>query len=241
MATNILITGVSRGIGHGLARYYLQRGEQVYGISRNCPDDLSEFENMHFRSLDVTDSAQIPVALDELLEGVSSLDLAILNAGILGQFGDLAVTPMEEIETVMNVNLWANKRILDHLLSSLSSLQQVVTISSGAAVNGNRGWGAYAISKASLNMMTKLYATETPHTHFCAFAPGIVDTHMQDVLCGKEPDERYPSLDVLRSKRFTQEMPNAETAAEKLATAFAQLPDLVESGDFADIRKLSVS
>ena len=34
---NILITGVSSGIGEGLAREYLRQGATVWGLSRRCP------------------------------------------------------------------------------------------------------------------------------------------------------------------------------------------------------------
>ncbi|MCP3870534.1 MAG: SDR family NAD(P)-dependent oxidoreductase [Gammaproteobacteria bacterium] len=44
-------------------------------------------------------------------------------------------------------------------------MEQIVMISSGAAVLGNQGWGGYAISKAALSMLARLYAHEFTQTH----------------------------------------------------------------------------
>lgn len=236
---NIFITGVSSGIGHALAEYYLEQGQHVYGISRRTPGDLLARDNFHFASLDLREFSEIGQTLARLLDGVSRIDLAILNSGILGFFGDLQEAPMEDLKNTLDVNLWANKVLLDELFALKLELPQVVAISSGAAVNGNRGWTGYSISKAALNMLVLLYSRERPQTHFTSFAPGIIDTAMQEELASYPADERFPSLEVLRSKRKTPEMPSPEAAAERLALTFERLPGLVQSGAFTDIRKMN--
>lgn len=235
----IFVTGVSSGIGYGLAQYYVQQGHEVLGVSRREPSDLVEAENFHFVSCDVADDKLVSQRLPDLMAGRSSLDLVILNAGILGCFGDLGEAELADLKKTMQTNVWANKLILDTLYQTCHlRLTQVVAISSGAAVNGNRGWSGYSISKAALNMLIKLYAREQPDTHFCAFAPGLVDTAIQDTLCERIPDPRFPAVETLRSKRGTAEMPVPEVAAKQLATAMERLPELVDSGEYADIRSL---
>ena len=61
---------------------------------------------------------------------------------------------------------------------------------------------------------------------------------MLDKLCARSPDGRFPALDAVRSKRNTPEMPTPEQAASQLIDVFARLPELVLSGEYADIRKL---
>ena len=236
----ILVTGVSSGIGWGLAHAWLNEGATVLGCSRRRPDDLLDQPGFHFETLDLRDESAVAPTLERLLAGRSHLHLALLNAGVLGPIQDLAVTPLSTLRELSDVNLWANKLVLDVLFERLETLDQVVTVSSGAAVNGNRGWGGYAISKAALNMLTRLYAAERPRTHFCAFAPGLVDTAMQDYLCGLPEDERYPSIDTIKSCQHTDDMPSPEGAAARLKAAIEQLPDLVESGAFTDVRQLEL-
>ena len=90
-------------------------------------------------------------------------------------------------------------------------------------------------------MMIKLYAAEMPETHFCALAPGLVDSPMQEYLCNIDGDTSYPILEKLNSARDSVSMPQAADAAGQIAEAIHKLPTLVKSGDYTDIRKLEQS
>ena len=237
MTGRVLVTGNSSGLGRGFTEAYLQRGWQVYGVSRRGCDGLDG--ELHDVTCDLGDADAIAPALARLLDGVERLDLAILNAGVLGPIRDLAATPVATLEEVMTVNVWANKRILDWLLARPLPVDRVVLISSGAAVVGHRGWGAYALSKATLNMLTQLYAHEFPDSQLLALAPGLVDTAMQDELCdpARTDATRFPSLERLRAARGSAAMPDPRAAAERIAEL---LPTLHErpSGSFVDVRDL---
>jgi NAD(P)-dependent dehydrogenase (short-subunit alcohol dehydrogenase family) len=110
-------------------------------------------------------------------------------------------------------------------------------ISSGAAVLGNKGWGAYALSKAALNMLAKLYAHEPPDTHITALAPGIIDSAMMDYLCDEADADAFPALKRLRDARGSERMPRPDTAA---AWVLDVLPRLAEraSRSFVDTREV---
>ena len=235
----LLITGVSSGIGHGLAEFYLEQGYRVLGTSRRTPPDLLEHPEFRFRSIDLGHPTALGPPITALLDETRHLDLVVLNAGILGGFGDLGDADLDDLTHTMQVNVWSNKCVLDALYGAGVTIQQVVAVSSGASVNGNRGWSGYSISKAALNMLVTLYARERPETHFAALAPGLVDTFMQEQLRARAPDDRYPAVEVLRGKQHTPDMPQPEDAAEVLAATIADLPQRVDSGAYADIRKLT--
>ena len=237
MNRNAFITGVSSGIGLGLARGYLREGFTVYGTSRRSAPELEGQERFHFESCDLADFTTIPGRLQALLGRAGRLDLVILNAGILGKIGDLRETTLADIQKVMDVNVWANKVVLDSLYAMGLEISQAVTISSGAATNVSRGWNAYSISKAALNTLTALYATERPETHFCALAPGIVDTAMQEQISHVPDDPRFSSLEMLRNARGTALMPPPEEAAGRLMEGIAKAPKF-PSGSFLDINSL---
>jgi NAD(P)-dependent dehydrogenase (short-subunit alcohol dehydrogenase family) len=228
-----LVTGTSSGLGHGLAGYLHRQGWQVYGCSRRgC--DIAGVRDVR---IDLADHDRIAAALTALLDDAPRLDLVVLNAGILGEIRDLTQTPLADLQRVMDINVWANKIVLDWLHAWQRPLGQVVLVSSGAAVLGNRGWGGYALSKATLNMLARLYAQEFPATHICALAPGRIDTPMMDYLCSEADAERFPALQRLRQARGTASMPDAATAAQRLIEV---LPAVRErpSGDFVDIREI---
>ena len=234
----VLITGVSSGIGWGLTNYYLSKGSTVYGLSRRVPEKLTTLNNFHHLSIDLSDIDNITRNSLKFISLINSVDLVILNAGILGEIDDLKNQSIKEIQTVMNINVWSNKVLIDVLLNSIKSIKTIVAISSGASINGSRGWGGYSLSKASLNMLVKLYASENEQTKFYAFAPGLVDTSMQDYLCsGKLDPKLFPASKKLIDARNTDNMPSAEKAGRILAEAMAKLNEF-KTGSFIDIRTM---
>lgn len=234
---HVLITGVSSGLGEGLARAFLGRGSLVYGVSRREPEELREDPGFHFHLLDLTHFDSIGPALDELLSGVRRLDLVVLNAGVLGHIQDMREADLDSLRHTMDVNLWANKVVMDHLLEKGPALQQVVAISSGASLSGQRGWSGYGLSKAALNMLVKLYASEVPDVHFTALAPGLIDTAMQHYISEFPNPEKFPAVERLRRARGTEAMPDPVTAAERIIDALPRILRL-PSGSYADIREL---
>jgi len=234
---NIFITGTSSGLGFGLAQHYLNEGHRVYGISRRSNDDLNRFENFSFLSQDITDFKALQKNLPDFLNKTDNLDLVILNAGMLCEIKDMKDTELNEIEKVMNVNVWANKIIIDALFEQFEKIVQIVAISSGASVSGSRGWNAYSLSKATLNMLIQLYAREQRGTHFCALAPGLIDTAMQEYISDLPEEKNYETVAHLKNVRSSGKMPGIEEAAETNARAIAKVINH-ESGSFLDVRQL---
>lgn len=233
----VLITGTSSGIGFGLAKYYLDKGHEVIGISRTENQELINHQYFNHIQMDLSDFLQQKEALPKKLNHLYEVDLVVLNAGILSPIKDMKEVELDDFKSVMDINVWANKILLDIVCEIIDSVKQVVAISSGASVFGNRGWNAYSISKAALNMLIKLYANENPDIHFSAIAPGLVDTQMQDYICSLEKDKRYPSVERLKAAKGTKDMPLPVEAAPMLAEAFVEALRC-ESGSYIDVRDM---
>lgn len=233
---NILITGVSSGIGHGLARELLDQGNTVYGVSRRTPRGL-EHPRFHFGALDLARFDDIAPAMHELVPSGTMLDLVVLNAGVLGEIRDLAKTSLTDLRWVMDVNVWSAKVFLDALWAHGVTTASVIGISSGAAVKGHRGWGAYAVSKAALNMLIQVYAVERPDVHFLALAPGLVDTGMQEYMRTLPDTPEYASVKRLKEAHGTPNMPDPTTFAKRLVELLPGLKNQ-PTGSFVDVRNL---
>lgn len=234
----VLITGNSSGLGLAFTQALLDEGAQVFGCSRRgCP---LEHPNLHDARLDFADVDSVASGLLGLLNGETAVDLVILNAGILGDIKRMHELGQDELDNLMNINVWANKAAMDALFQSGVEVDQLVLISSGAAVNGNKGWGAYSLSKATLNMLGKLYAVEFTDTHFISLAPGLVDTAMQDHLCdpAKVDGGEFPSVEKLRAARGTENMPTPAVAARNILGLLPRLQAEYDSGAFVDVRTL---
>jgi len=228
---NILITGVSSGLGEALAAKYLENGDTVYAIGKTIPKKLDHYPHFFFFPYDLSETFMIQSTLKEFLQH-RSFDIVILNAGLLGDIKTLSQTDLMDAKAVMEVNVWANKELID-TLQAHAQVKQIVGISSGAAVNGSKGWGAYALSKAGLNMLLSVYAKELPEIHFTALAPGVIRTPMVEHIIEEVDDTLFPSAKRLKENPIQ----TAEEAAKNLIAIFPQLLDY-ESGSFLDVRTI---
>ncbi len=235
----VWITGTSSGLGEGFVRQLVDR-HQVTGFSRRpCPVTDKNYRHV---SLDLSDATAIEPAVQQAVgpEPVK-IDLLILNAGILGPIQDLYGTDLDDIQKTMMVNVWANKILIDTLLKleeqgKVSGPSRILAISSGASQNGARGWNAYSLSKATLNMLIQLYAAERPEKQWISLAPGLVHTAMQDTLADKDP-ARFPALKRLLAARGTADMPDGQTAAQRIIDAFDRI-FAAPNGSYVDVRKI---
>ena len=234
MDKKALITGISRGLGRGLAEVLIDEGYYVYGCSRS---GQAFNEQMHHITCDLSVVEDIHHCFEKLLANVQSLDVVILNAGILGDIKDMSATSVDELENMMTMNVWSNKVILDFLLQSDIKVGQIILMSSGAAVLGNKGWGGYALSKAALNMLGKLYSHEFSSAHITSIAPGIIDTDMMNYLCNDADSKAFPALQRLKDARGTDSMQTPEVAARKIVEALPILKNF-DSGSFVDLRQI---
>jgi NAD(P)-dependent dehydrogenase (short-subunit alcohol dehydrogenase family) len=228
-----LITGNSSGLGLGFTRVLNAEGWAVHGLSRRgCPEPVAGDVQVDLADLDA-----IGPAVTSLLAPVDKVDLVILNAGVLGRIQNLSEADLDELRHTMDINLFANKPVLDHLLARGLPVSQIIAISSGASVSGSAGWSGYALSKAALNMMMSLYAHEFTDTSVHALAPGLIDTAMQEYLCENSDGDRFDSIQNLRQARGTPVMPEADEAARQVLASLPRLRGL-PSGRFVDIRQL---
>ncbi|MAG25125.1 alcohol dehydrogenase [Candidatus Pacearchaeota archaeon] len=228
---NILITGVSFGLGRSLKDEYLKLGHNVYGLSRTRVTDCNHI----LLDLNMLSFEHYGRRLTNLLNGETNFDLVILNAGILGKIKTFDNFSMTELDKIMNINVFSNKLILDNLFQMGVNVKQVVCMSSGASEKTYKGWGGYSISKAALRMMMQVYSKDVPQTHFMSVAPGLVGTGMQDYLCSEVDVNDFPE-----TKKFIESSTNGTTrqpadVAVDIIRLVSDLPKM-ESGGYIDLR-----
>lgn len=229
MKKKVLITGCSSGLGLALSNFYLENDFIVYGISRNKPkiDD----ENFHFKQFDLSDIEDIKKELTSFIDEIKEFDIVYLNAGMLGEIKELGKLETKEIKEVLDLNVFANKEILDILAKTHTKV--IIALSSGASVNGSKGWGAYSLSKASLNMLINLYSKEMTDTKLLSVAPGVIETPMTDVIRFEVDDKIFTSAKVLKDGDIQQPI-DAAIRLNELVLRHEEF----ESGSFLDVRKI---
>jgi len=229
MKKNVLITGCSSGLGLALTNYYLDKEYIVYGISRTKPN--IEHENFNFKKYDLSKIELINQDLSPFLSQIREFEVVYLNAGMLGGIKILKDLSIDEIKEVLDLNVFANKELLDIL--SPMQIKTIIGISSGASVKGSKGWGAYSLSKSSLNMLLSLYSKEMLDTKLLAVAPGVIETPMTDVIRFDVDDNIFTSAKVLKEGEIQQPLDAAARLDEVVKRA-----DEFESGSFIDVRNI---
>ncbi len=179
-----LITGASRGLGRALAAALNDRGWRLVIDGRDArrlaatAAALSRPELVVALPGDVTD----PAHRAALANAVGPrLDLLVNNASDLGPspLPRLVELRPEEFTRVLAVNTVAPLAVLQAVLPALGAGARVVGISSDAAVEAYEGWGGYGASKAALDHLTAVLATEHPDLRVYAVDPGDMATDMQ--------------------------------------------------------------
>ncbi len=229
MKKNVLITGCSSGLGLALTNYYLDKEYIVYGISRTKPN--IEHENFNFKKYDLSKIELINQDLSPFLSQIREFEVVYLNAGMLGGIKILKDLSIDEIKEVLDLNVFANKELLDIL--SPMQIKTIIGISSGASIKGSKGWGAYSLSKSSLNMLLSLYSKEMLDTKLLAVAPGVIETPMTDVIRFDVDDNIFTSAKVLKEGEIQQPLDAAARLDEVVKRA-----DEFESGSFIDVRNI---
>jgi len=229
MKKNVLITGCSSGLGLALTQYYLDNGFKVYGISRNKPN--IDDKNFIFKEFDLSKIDSISTEVTPFIDTISEIEIVYLNAGILGDIKEMKYQSINDIKKALDINVFANKEILDIL--SQQKVNNIIAISSGASKNGSKGWGAYSLSKATLNMLINLYSKEMLETKILAVAPGVIETPMTDVIRFDVDDSIFTSAKILKSGEIQQPLDAAMRLDEVINRA-----NEFESGSFIDVRNI---
>lgn len=205
----IAITGVSRGIGYHLARSFLSRGERVFGLVR-APDSpgvrslAREFGDRFTPvPMDLEDRDSISRAATAVADTVDHIDTVVSNAGVktADNEGSVEEISEENLLKVFDVNTAGPLRLVQEFLPLIRAAEaaKVVMMSSkrGSITMLPEGrFVPYCVSKAGLNMLTKLlhYHLKAEGIATVALHPGWVRTDMGGAAADLAPEESVPGL-----------------------------------------------
>ncbi|KAJ8317734.1 hypothetical protein KUTeg_005638 [Tegillarca granosa] len=199
-----LVTGGSRGIGKVIVKDLIDAGAEVFALAKtqiNLDNLKSKIPNVNIIAVDLADWD----ATRNAVEKIGDINLLVNNAAFLDEkIADYSFveTPKDRLEQSINVNLKSAFNI-----SQVVARNMIIRSSSGAIINvssliGLRPYkriSSYCVSKAGMDMMTKVMALELgPHNiRVNAVSPTSVRSDAFEKVMNK-PDlkEGYNELQV---------------------------------------------
>jgi NAD(P)-dependent dehydrogenase (short-subunit alcohol dehydrogenase family) len=163
---------------------------------------------------DVSRRADVERLAGEALARFGRVDVLVNNASALGPTPMPYLTdyPIDDFELVMRTNLIApfmlTRALLGQMLARGSG--SIINLSSDAGVVGYPTWGAYGVSKAALDQLTRTWAAELEGTgvRINSVDPGDMNTAMKrasepdgDPAQWPKPETRTPVFVYLASEQ----------------------------------------
>ena len=196
-----LVTGGSGSIGAAACRRLAADGRHVYVHANSRPPRAEKLAaeitasggSAQAVSFDIADRDATGTALQKLLDD-GPIQIVVNNAGV----HDDAVMPgmrPEQWSRVIDVSLNGFFNVTQPLLMPMIGTRwgRIVSVSSVAALAGNRGQTNYAAAKAGLHGATKALALELASRGITVnvVAPGIIESAMTEDVFSRDAIEKF--------------------------------------------------
>jgi len=207
-----LVTGGGRGIGRTIALTLAEAGADVAVAARTLgevEEVASEIRSLDRRSLalktDVTDSVSVNEMVSYTTNKMGKIDILVNVAGISGSasldsFSDAAWNRI--MKTNLSGPFYCCRAVAAQMLERRSG--RIINVSSTSGTKATVGGSAYSASKAGLNMLTKVLATEFASYNVCVngIGPGWFETDMTRAFLEK-PEQRMKIEGMIPMGRLT--------------------------------------
>lgn len=192
-----LITGASKGIGEAIARYFAAAGASVVINSRKQEELDKVAASIRAESgicSGIAGNAGDMEACKELVtktvELYGGIDILVNNAASNPVYGPVVQCEEWAFDKIMDINVKAPFELgkLVYPIMKERGGGSVINISSISAITPDPGLGIYSVSKAALNMLTKVCAKEwgADGIRVNAICPGLIKTKFSEALWQNE-------------------------------------------------------
>lgn len=198
---NILITGISKGIGKALAQRFLKEGYFVFGTSTNGQTDFTH-ENLSVLKLELTSEETISQCSSAILQSGKKLDILINNAGALIDEEETTVI-IPKLRKTLEINLIGPIDLTERIIPAISKDGHIVNVASSAGSlalpaydsHEEGHYPSYKISKTAVNMYTKTLAARLKgEITVSSVHPGWVKTDMGGQDADFTPEEAAENI-----------------------------------------------
>lgn len=153
-----IVSGAASGIGKEVAHNLLLSEFNVYGI------DIHPCNDPDIRSFicDISNEDNVKKTYSTIMSVEKNVDVLVNAAGIISvhKCYPASEVPSYEWQRVMNVNLNGTFFMITHLLPYISEGGCIINLSTEQVIRPNIKSAPYAVSKAGIEMLSKIFAIE---------------------------------------------------------------------------------
>jgi NAD(P)-dependent dehydrogenase (short-subunit alcohol dehydrogenase family) len=186
----VLVTGASKGLGRAVAKKFIESQARVIAVARSVPeleslDDFARTQNNRITivPLNLTEHNKIDELGYNIHKMFGRLDILVSCAAMFGELSPLGHISVKQWQQIMDLNFHANWRLLRSMdpLLRISEAGRVIFTTSDVARTLPAYYGAYAVSKAALEALLKVYANETIKTNIVVslVCPSAMETKLR--------------------------------------------------------------
>ena len=197
---NILVSGVSRGVGIAICKKLLAEGHSVYGISRSHSDEVKELQaqfpnQFFFYSFDLSDTDNVRKEIFKNFLNQISLDALVNNAAMA--YDDIITNlNYEELLKMYQVNVFSPMMMTKYAIRNMilnHKQGSIIHISSISAHTGYKGLSMYAASKGALQSFSKNISREWGERGIRSniVVPGYMETAMNAKLTAEHKNRIF--------------------------------------------------
>jgi 3-oxoacyl-[acyl-carrier protein] reductase len=192
---NILVTGISKGLGFEISKILLDKSYNVYGLGRNSNSDLEKYDNFKFINIDLFNVESLEDNLKDLIGNGVSIHGFVNNAA--HAYDDIITNMnLDKLEEMYKVNVFSPLIITKFVLRNMIYHKvkgSIVHISSISVHTGYNGLSMYASTKGALEAFSKNTAREWGRKGIRsnAIVAGFMETDMSSTLTDDQKDRIY--------------------------------------------------
>ncbi len=205
MKKTVIITGASRGLGLSLARIFLNRGDQVLGLSRttkhwkSAMKGLSEASRLDLSKVDITSEAQVRNFYRKVRRMSPRVDILINAGGYGGTLIRTEETSLREFQKHLADNLIGSFLMCKYAIPFFKKQKGglIINVSSMAGQRAVPRLAAYSASKFGVIALSQAIAKENPEgdPKCITVCPGGMSTEMRAKIFGWEDARKQQSPD----------------------------------------------
>jgi short-subunit dehydrogenase len=223
----VFITGASSGIGLATAKVLANRGDEVWGTSRDVAR-IPQLPRLHAISLDLSDTVSLGESFNAALREAGHFDIVINNAGS-GHFGPAEYLSAEAVHAQFQTVVFAHIELCRLALAAMRARGggRIINITSLASRLPVPFMGAYNAAKAAMASFTMSLQLELEGSNIRVIdlQPGDICTEFNDAVAKTDGGDARYTARVEQAWRVADRNMKAAPKPELVAQRIARLID----------------